>query len=531
MERRNCGWMVASDNHNARSQSIPDVLRRCGLAFSAFVAIGSLAWPQGTDEAVFAWVGGVLLDGGVPYRDAWDVKGPLTHYLYAVALALFGRNEISVRLFDLTAIVFSCCLLRQLVLRLNGSHSAGADLAVILFACAYYAGGYDATAVSDDWATVLVISAVVVLCRSTSRPHLTNMIVGVIVGLSALVKQTYFLYIILPFIYQFDRETPRSWSLQLLLPSVMALSIVGGALVFLYCEHALGDFIGILRFLLTSYALVDASDQQRHFLFELLGIPLNLFYRGLLVPFCVALFGLYLMRWRNQPRETRLLVSWFALATLTVVLQGKYWPEHWFQAVPPIAVSCGLAFTYASRWDYLLHAVRQRTYISSAIFLITILPSAVLAVMANYAWPAYAIGVLTRDQYVVRSTTLWTYPSISRLAVYLKENTRPGERIASWGFDPWIFAMSGRKSATRFGFFEPLTTKGPFLDTYRAIFIHEISHPPAQCIVINTRGGWFLPEGDGVKSLREFPAFEQLLTSRYSRVKQIYPYEVWKLVR
>ena len=64
-----------------------------GLAALAAVWVtASLSWPFGWDQGILAWAGDVIHQGGMPYRDAWDIKGPLAYYLYALAQWLFGKN-------------------------------------------------------------------------------------------------------------------------------------------------------------------------------------------------------------------------------------------------------------------------------------------------------------------------------------------------------------------------------------------------------------------------------------------------------
>jgi hypothetical protein len=47
---------------------------------------------QGRDSGTFAYTAQVVLDGGMPYRDAWDNKPPGVYYIDALALLLFGEN-------------------------------------------------------------------------------------------------------------------------------------------------------------------------------------------------------------------------------------------------------------------------------------------------------------------------------------------------------------------------------------------------------------------------------------------------------
>src|ERR1043166_2581740 len=47
----------------------------------------SLWYPFGRDQGVFAYAGRVILRGGWPYRDVWDLKPPGIYYTYAAMLA------------------------------------------------------------------------------------------------------------------------------------------------------------------------------------------------------------------------------------------------------------------------------------------------------------------------------------------------------------------------------------------------------------------------------------------------------------
>ena len=46
--------------------------------------------PTGTDSVVFLYIGRIILNGGIPYRDAFDHKGPLVYLLDAAGLAAGG---------------------------------------------------------------------------------------------------------------------------------------------------------------------------------------------------------------------------------------------------------------------------------------------------------------------------------------------------------------------------------------------------------------------------------------------------------
>ena len=64
----------------------------------------SLRWPFNWDHGIFAWIAETIVHGGLPYRDAWDVKGPLTFYTFALVRAVTGRGMWGIRLFDLVVV-------------------------------------------------------------------------------------------------------------------------------------------------------------------------------------------------------------------------------------------------------------------------------------------------------------------------------------------------------------------------------------------------------------------------------------------
>src|SRR5258708_39810306 len=83
----------------------PTTARRSNWALAAewllaLVCLAPLAFmPLARDQGHFAYAGQVILDGGLPYRDVFDQKGPATHYTYAAVLAIFGQTQFGVRAF------------------------------------------------------------------------------------------------------------------------------------------------------------------------------------------------------------------------------------------------------------------------------------------------------------------------------------------------------------------------------------------------------------------------------------------------
>ena len=84
------------------------------IAVLAVWAAMYITWPFSNDQGNLAWVGDVILTGGMPYRDAWDVKGPAAHVAFALVETLFGRNQWGVRVFDLAMLAICAVCLRSI---------------------------------------------------------------------------------------------------------------------------------------------------------------------------------------------------------------------------------------------------------------------------------------------------------------------------------------------------------------------------------------------------------------------------------
>jgi hypothetical protein len=65
-------------------------LAACVLSSLCLIA-NLLLFQSGRDQGIYAVVARTMLDGGVPYRDAWDFKPPGISFGYAAARMLFGR--------------------------------------------------------------------------------------------------------------------------------------------------------------------------------------------------------------------------------------------------------------------------------------------------------------------------------------------------------------------------------------------------------------------------------------------------------
>ncbi len=87
------------------------------------VVVGE-AEPLDCDEAIYAYIGRHLNHGEVMYRDVSENKPPLGYWLYALATAIGGAKELTIRLMPIPYVLATIALVWWLGLRLRGPWTA-----------------------------------------------------------------------------------------------------------------------------------------------------------------------------------------------------------------------------------------------------------------------------------------------------------------------------------------------------------------------------------------------------------------------
>lgn len=86
------------------------------------------------DAGLYAYMGSAILDGQLPYRDAWELKPPLGFYLNALAVLVLGHTPWAIWWLNVLSLSVTIVALYCVVRRVYGGLPAGA--AILLFSLA-----------------------------------------------------------------------------------------------------------------------------------------------------------------------------------------------------------------------------------------------------------------------------------------------------------------------------------------------------------------------------------------------------------
>ncbi|HUQ83430.1 MAG TPA: glycosyltransferase family 39 protein [Gemmatimonadaceae bacterium] len=553
-----------SDRSRSRLARIESVAWYLCVAILSAWAIGYVAWPFSNDQGNLAWVGDVIRSGGMPYRDAWDVKGPGAHLLFALVGGIFGRNEWGVRVFDLIVLGVGAWCLARLGQEYAGAYvgARGGRWAIVLYLLWYASLNYHNTAQPDAWAAVMLTVAVTVMViRKHRLAALSGVVAGALIACAALIKPTYVLFLALPALEALVgyRAGERGRAVRFSMATVAGLAVpVLLCIGWFAARGALGDWADVhLRWIPTSYTQLDAAWLSR---VQYVAAFLTTAQLAPAVPLAVG--GLLVVRHAGRSRDALLLGAWVVVSLVGVLIQGNFFPYHWHPVYPPLALLAGLGI--ATLGDTIRGGQRTATSRqpdaggTAAIALgrpslgaAVALAAAVVLLVGTLINPL--LNVYRGAKVVVGLSDMAAYDRVqfgpfghhggvfAELVDDLRVRSRPGEPVLVWGSGAGINFLTDRPAVLPFGFIQPLVDP---LDTelrrrYRERFMRQLmSTPPQYVVALNERACARNPSvgerklmgiAEGmVLCLGDFGALRDIVLDRYAVVRTFGSLELYE---
>jgi hypothetical protein len=443
------------------------------LAALLAVRLPSLAQPAGGDQGLYAYVGDRILQGDLPYRDAWDQKPPAVHYTYALLLAL-SRDDAVVAAADLAAAAGVAVLLVAIGRALvpwPGAGEAAAVLCLLLGNPAFTRlGGVRVRAQCETFIALAVAGALLAAIRSghlagTSRASrrpsglppgsCAAAAAGLLIGIATLYKYNAIVYAALPpaawLAARGLRRIERHVALGHLAAFALALAAPGLAIAGLFAAGgALDDWYQATVAYNLRYS-GGTYDGPAGFIAYLVTFPIA---QARLDPLwmlgglgCLVLGASALRR-----PASAVPVVWVAAACLAIAVNGsRNLPQYFMQAPPALALAAGAAGALA--WT----SFRARGRTAVALLLAAALSrNTTFAKVTEYTRHdlQYLSGAIDRRTYLAkfggREGDKFSALAVHELGAYLAARTDPQDRVFVFGFSGWSYVAARRESASRF---------------------------------------------------------------------------------
>lgn len=492
------------------------------------VRLPSLVQPMGADQGLYAYVGERILDGGLPYRDAWDQKPPAIHVAYAAMRAAWPHAS-AVPAADLAMAAAAAALLWRLGTVLAGSGTGQAAALLFLFLSnPSFArlGGVSVRAQCETFIAVAVAGAFLLLAGSRRSPAAWRFAAaGVLFGIAFAFKYNAGIYLAagLAALWLWTRLTREA---------VVSLAAGFSVPVALLAAWFLAE--GALR------ALYDATITYNvRYSGETYEGPLQAAAYLLTFPVRHArvdalwLIGCggcaVLLAAAARSRDRLVPVLWVAAACVSIAVNGsRDLPQYFIQAGPGLAL--------AGAWAGALLRTRWRAVNWAAV---AVLAVAVWRVndfpkLVSSTWldARHAVGQTpARDhlaRYGDRATRKYSALAMSELAAVLRERSAPGERVFVFGFSSAAYVEADRVSASRFFWSRPVIVGfNAERPGYGAAGLLEDlrAHPPA--IVALQQRDWYPDVDDSARFFMANIPLAGWLRASYERVGGPAGFDVW----
>jgi hypothetical protein len=469
-------------------------LIRVGGAIAAAWLVMSLTYPFGWDQGLFSWVADAIVHGGLPYRDAWDIKGPLLYYLYALAQWLFGVHLWGIRLLDAAFLGLGTMALVRTVTTLADRRTA--QFAATLFALWYASHSYWHTAQPDAWSGMLLVVGVGPLLGASAVGAPALVTAGLCLGLTALLKPLWIVFIALPLLAILLSGWPN--------PIRSVLVVIGSWLVpialtiaWFGAHGALNDLIDVHLKYSALYVGLASDDRLKSLMQYFLANRITT------VALPLATYGVTVL-WKSRRPVAVVLLVWIAATVALVTWQGRFYAYHWLPMLPAMTVLAAIG----------VRALAQRApavgQIAAAILLLSCAASILLEGARFLAWQ---VGAIDRSAYYDG----YGEPGADMRAVeWLETKAGPG-KVFGFGFNCGVPWLAGRASVSRFCYALPLMMgQGTSVQSqYRAEALDALAVDPPRYIIVGTLSQQIL---GAELTIADFAELQSLVQRRYHEV-------------
>lgn len=474
------------------------------LLVGLLLGVVTLTYPRtALDSPTFTHVAGTILAGGAPYRDAWDVKGPGIHLVYATVLLSFGKSPVALRLFDLLwQMATALCLaaIAQRVFRGSLAPLFCGPLYLLFF----YSHNYWHFAQPDGFLSLPLAVSFLLVLRAMETDGARNWLgSAAAVGVAATLKLPFGLFGIIcmwaaarsPF--SGNRLVLRRF---VLLAAGLALPFIS-ILLFLWMRGGLQDYFTSQFVIAPRYAAMWRDASSWSCIRENLLNPGN-------GPLFLAL--LFVLGWKvrsrgaSWPLAQNLVLGWAGIGLLVLVAHGAYLPYHFLPLAAPMAVlATAVIAGLGAEWPQLSFPRR--------CILALVLATALFVPAFRFVGNAQFTFDVLRNGHPA--------PPWQALLDRLKGQAVPEDTLFVWGNVPAIYVDSGLRCASRFSYvlFPAQRWGGADL---RATLWNEIrNHPPAFFVLVKKHPAPVCPAAtsrDEWETFMAFPELQQLIARNYA---------------
>jgi Dolichyl-phosphate-mannose-protein mannosyltransferase len=460
-----------------------------------------LAVPFERDEGEYAYMGQLLLHGGLPYRDAYSMKLPGTYAAYSLIMAVFGSSPTGVHagflIVSLTTIVLMYVAFRRLF-----TPTIGLVAATVYGLLSVGSPMLGPSAHATHFVNLFAVLGLVFYARwNERRPWRHGALTGLMFGLAILMKQpAVFLALFggIMVLVRTGTASPRSWK------SIAAATLaycagVAAPYALVVLVMAAGGALDRFWFWTVTYATTYASaDTPWDVASALFGLSFGRIFGEYPLVWLLALAGLPVAWIAGYDLRQKLLVTVLGACSVASVLPGFNFREHYFVLLlPAVGVQAAIALAWLA--DRVPRA-RSRPVVRA-------LPFAAVAAMGVFAIATGRAYYVDDSPDEVCRTMYAGNPFVEarQIGARIAGDTAAADTVAILGSEPEILVYAGRRSATGYLYVYPLVEPQPENARMQHEMMAEIETArPKYLVYCNVPTSWAASPGSPTDILQWF---------------------------
>ena len=512
----------------------------------ALLQIGLMGF--GRDQGIYAMVANTVLEGGMPYRDAWDFKPPGIFLVYTFTQALFGTNEWGIRLVEVFSFASLIPLLGVFARRFFGDARIG-WVAAVLAIWVQAQLEFWHTAQPESFGGVLALAGLVISTHparfdgSSGRWIWARLVAaGLVFGLAGLMKPHLLGVPIVAASHAFLRLRTLNEPLKRQVAAFCAVGIGSTAtvclcLLWFAIRGAFGDLHLTLFVFAPGYAATTwNSSYLVYYSYSAL--------RGAAMGFsAIVAVGIVLSvglgpRARRE-REGLWLVFVAAVPQLLgIAIQSKFFPYHYGSVLPFWALLAAPGLWKVWKLSQKLPVAGLGPGIFAIALLLAVDARSATCDLPESFWErskarTHALAGSREDRARV-DARLYTVADVNyganlRVAAWLQAHTDPSDKVFIWGFEPHIYYASDRKPASKYIY--NVAQRVEWENQWaRDELMRELEAAPPRVIVVERGDSFPVVTGnddDSAGALLDFGRLHRFITEHYGYQHRIQDFEIY----
>jgi len=428
----------------------------CGLIFSC-----TITYPFNNDNALYAYMADLALNGHLPYIGSWDQNFPGIVAVHAVQILVSGRSPLAFRIFDIALQLTGSFLLIKIGERLYDIRAG--MLAAVLASLYYVQQGFWMSGERDTYVSIMLLAAFY-FALDKRKP----LLVGILCSLAFLFRPTYAPYEAIFgawFIIRFSNtkregwgtqplqlgvSPPRQWRHTQFGKFVIGTTILPIAVILLYASNSgLKDFWeATILFNLKVYGGSGASfsfwEPVRFYAISLIALAIGVFYL-----------------WKKEEPVIYLWSALFAVSVLSLIMLYRHSVYHYHPAMTMFILMSSVGWIYlADLCGKKFAIIRIALPICIAIFFLaqTFRGNTIQAVLLDIANGRINSLEGAYERYEPSPDFGWKVQT--EVGDYLRAHTNANDTVQMFGPYSYPQYRAGLLTASRFQTLHAITMRG-----------------------------------------------------------------------